>query len=66
MKLGSVETTGNGNLFMRLTDDGGIEVKSDKKIVLDKGKIEGKKILKIKENSKSLIVIRLDITESLF
>ncbi len=66
MKLGSVETTGNGNLFMRLTDDGGIEVKSDKKIVLDKGKIEGKKILKIKENSKSLIVIRLDIAESLF
>ncbi len=37
---------------MRLTDDGGIEVRSDKKIVLDKGKIKGKKIFKIKESSK--------------
>lgn len=35
MKPGAVEIIGNGNLLMRLTDDGGIEVKSDKKIVLD-------------------------------
>lgn len=35
MKFGVVEIIGNGNLFMRLIDDGGIEVKSDKKIVLD-------------------------------
>lgn len=36
-----------------------------KKIVLDKEKIEGKKIFKIKESSKPLIVIRLDVAESL-
>ncbi|GEA29414.1 contractile injection system protein, VgrG/Pvc8 family [Clostridium diolis] len=35
MKPGAVEIIGGGNLLMRLTDDGGIEVKSDKKIVLD-------------------------------
>lgn len=35
MKPGAVEIIGNGNLLMRLTDDGGIEVKSDKKIILD-------------------------------
>lgn len=35
MRPGAVEIIGNGNLLMRLTDDGGIEVKSDKKIVLD-------------------------------
>ncbi|WML33895.1 contractile injection system protein, VgrG/Pvc8 family [Clostridium sp. OS1-26] len=35
MKPGAVEIIGNGNLLMRLTDDGGIEVKSNKKIVLD-------------------------------
>ncbi|MHC1686034.1 MAG: hypothetical protein AB6733_24415 [Clostridiaceae bacterium] len=36
-----------------------------KKIILDKEKIKGKKIFKIKESSKSLIVIRLDVAESL-
>lgn len=36
-----------------------------KKIVLDKEKIEGKKIFKIKESSKPLIVVRLDVAESL-
>lgn len=35
MKPGAVEIIGNGNLLMRLTDDGGIEVKSNKKIILD-------------------------------
>ena len=35
MKNGAVEIIGNGNLLMRLTDDGGIEVKSNKKIILD-------------------------------
>lgn len=37
MSPGSVEIIGNGNLLMRLTDDGGIEVNSDKSIVLDAG-----------------------------
>jgi hypothetical protein len=36
-----------------------------KKIVLDKEKIEGKKFFKIKESSKPLVVIRLDVAESL-
>lgn len=36
-----------------------------KKIILDKEKIKGKKIFKIKESSKALIVIRLDVAESL-
>lgn len=36
-----------------------------KKIILDKEKIQGKKIFKIKESSKPLIVIRLDVAESL-
>lgn len=31
---GAVEIAGNGNMLMRLTDDGGIEIKSDKKIIL--------------------------------
>jgi len=36
-----------------------------KKIVLDKEKIKNKKIFKIKESSKILIVARLDVAESL-
>lgn len=36
-----------------------------KRIVLDKGKIKGKKIFKIKESSKTLVVVRLDVAESL-
>ena len=36
-----------------------------KKIVLDKDKINGIKIFQIKESSKTLIVIRLDVAESL-
>ncbi|WP_297420151.1 phage baseplate assembly protein V [Clostridium sp.] len=35
MKPGEVNIIGNGNLLMKLTDDGGIEVNSDKKIILD-------------------------------
>lgn len=35
MKPGVVEIIGNGDLLMRMTDDGGIEVKSNKKIILD-------------------------------
>lgn len=37
MSPGAVEIIGNGNLLMRLTDDGGIEVNSNKNIVLDAG-----------------------------
>ena len=36
-----------------------------KKIVLDKEKIKGRKVFKIKEGSKTLIVVRLDVAESL-
>ncbi|AGX44145.1 hypothetical protein [Clostridium saccharobutylicum] len=36
-----------------------------KKIILDKEKIKGKKIFKIKESSKSLVIVRLDVAESL-
>ncbi|NSB17195.1 hypothetical protein BCD95_005454 [Clostridium beijerinckii] len=36
-----------------------------KKIILDKEKVKGKKIFKIKESSKTLIVIRLELAESL-
>ncbi|WP_297424425.1 phage tail protein [Clostridium sp.] len=35
MSPGSVEIIGNGNMLMRMTDDGGIEVNSNKKIILD-------------------------------
>lgn len=35
MKPGAVEVIGNESLLMRLTDDGGIEIKSNKKIILD-------------------------------
>ncbi|MBN1055188.1 phage tail protein [Clostridium botulinum] len=37
MSPGAVEIIGNGNLLMRLTDDGGIEVNSDKSIVMSAG-----------------------------
>ena len=36
-----------------------------KKIILDKEKIKNKKIFKIKESSKTLVVVRLDVAESL-
>ncbi|AGX41845.1 imm11 family protein [Clostridium saccharobutylicum] len=36
-----------------------------KKLVLNKEKIQGKKIFKIKESKKDLIIIRLDVAESL-
>lgn len=36
-----------------------------KKIILDKEKIKGKKIFKVKESEKNLIVVRLDVAESL-
>lgn len=35
MKPGEVDIIANENLLMRMTDDGGIEVKSDKKIIFD-------------------------------
>lgn len=37
MSPGSVEIIANGNLLMRMLDDEGIEVNSDKKIILDAG-----------------------------
>ena len=36
-----------------------------KKLILNKEKIQGRKIFKIKESSKPLIVVRLDVAESL-
>ncbi|AJG99817.1 phage tail protein [Clostridium beijerinckii] len=51
MKPGAVEIVGGGNLLMRLTDDGGIEVNSDKKIILsaeDDIEINGKSKITIK------------------
>lgn len=36
-----------------------------RKLILNKEKIQGKKIFKIKESSKTLIVVRLDVAESL-
>ena len=58
MKEGAVEIVGNGDLLMRLTDDGGIEIKSNKKIVLDaKEEIEingGTSIMIIGEESVDL------------
>ncbi|WP_252249171.1 DUF1629 domain-containing protein [Clostridium sp. VAP23] len=36
-----------------------------KKIVLNKKKIKGKKIFRIKESEKTLVVVRLDVAESL-
>jgi 6-pyruvoyl-tetrahydropterin synthase len=36
-----------------------------KKIILDKQKIKNKKIFKIKESSETLVVVRLDVAESL-
>lgn len=74
MSPGSVEIIGNGNLLMRMTDDGGIEVNSNKKIILDaKGDIEinsGAKIqikghrgINLTQGDASMI-IRDDITMS--
>ena len=72
MSPGSVEIIGNGNLLMRMTDDGGIEVNSNKKIILDaKGDIEinsganvqikGHKGIKLTQAGASMI-IKDDIT----
>lgn len=36
-----------------------------KKLILNKEKIQGKKIFKIKESAKNLIIIRLDVAESI-
>lgn len=62
------------NYYMPIFED--IECLSDKaelnlnktvvkKIVLDEKKIRGKKIFKIKESSKTLVVVRLDVAEYL-
>lgn len=37
MKPGEVDIIANGNLLMKMTDEGGIEVNSDKKIILNAG-----------------------------
>ncbi|NSB17198.1 hypothetical protein [Clostridium beijerinckii] len=37
MKPGEVDIIANENLLMRMTDDGGIEINSDKKIILNAG-----------------------------
>lgn len=43
MSPGSVEIIGNGSLLMRLSDEGGIEVNSDKSIVMNAGGVEAEK-----------------------
>ena len=67
MKPGAVEIIGGNNLLMRMTDDGGIERKSDKKIILDaqddieiKGKakvsIKGDEGVDLTQNSANLAI----------
>lgn len=67
MKPGAVEIIGGNNLLMRMTDDGGIEIKSDKKIILDaqddieiKGKakvsIKGDEGVDLTQNSANLAI----------
>ena len=67
MKPGVVEIIGGNNLLMRMTDDGGIEIKSDKKIILDaqddieiKGKakvsIKGDEGVDLTQNSANLAI----------
>ena len=74
MSPGSVEIIGNGNLLMRMTDDGGIEVNSNKKIILDAKddieingganvQIKGHKGIKLTQAGASMI-IKNDITMS--
>lgn len=48
-----------------LHEDSEIKFNVVKKIVLDKEKVKNSKIFKIKESDKTLIVIRLDVAESL-
>lgn len=48
-----------------LHEDSEIKFNVVKKIVLDKEKVKNRKIFKIKESDKTLIVIRLDVAESL-
>lgn len=74
MSPGSVEIIGNGNLLMRMTDDGGIEVNSNKKIILDAKddieingganiQIKGHKGIKLTQAGASML-IKDDITMS--
>lgn len=74
MSPGAVEIIGNGNLLMRLTDDGGIEVNSDKSIVLDAGgdisisgggkvSIKGKEGVNLTQSGAN-VVIQDDVTMS--
>lgn len=67
MKPGAVEIIGGNSLLMRMTDDGGIEIKSDKKIILDaqddieiKGKakvsIKGDEGVDLTQNSANLAI----------
>lgn len=74
MSPGSVEIIGNGNLLMRMTDDGGIEVNSNKKIILDAKddieingganvQIKGRKGIKLTQAGASMI-IKDDVTMS--
>ena len=48
-----------------LHEDSEIKFNVVKKIVLDKEKVKNRKIFKIKESDKTLVVIRLDVAESL-
>ncbi|AQS08717.1 hypothetical protein CLOBY_08270 [Clostridium saccharobutylicum] len=74
MSPGSVEIIGNGNLLMKMTDDGGIEVNSNKKIILDakddieinggaKVQIKGHKGIKLTQADASM-TIKNDVTMS--
>ncbi len=74
MSPGSVEIIGNGSLLMRMTDDGGIEVNSNKKIILDakddieinggaKVQIKGHKGISLTQSGASMI-IKDDVTMS--
>ncbi|MFF2484366.1 phage tail protein [Paenibacillus sp. NPDC058071] len=73
LKPGAVEIIGGGKLLMRLTDDGGIEINSDKKITLQAEEdieingsrvvIQGEEGVDLKQASASLTIID-DVTMS--
>ncbi|AQS08744.1 phage late control gene D protein Gpd [Clostridium saccharobutylicum] len=74
MKPGAVEVMANGSLFMKLTDSGGIEIKSDNKITLDAKKdieingenikIEGKTAVDLVSGAGATVTINEDVTAS--
>ncbi|AJH01457.1 phage tail protein [Clostridium beijerinckii] len=74
MSPGSVEIIGNGNLLMKMTDDGGIEINSNKKIILDAKdnieingganvQIKGNRGIKLTQGNASML-IKDDVTIS--